>query len=84
MASYLSTSRSLVLFLASDADVIWTNNDLERSGPTSIVGQITEEATEVAAVPTPHIALAIRVISVFQRHLLSPEDKEMMEKVLLQ
>jgi hypothetical protein len=102
MASYLSTSVSLVLFSAgrhlraaneprtngaSEADVIWTNNDLERLSdhrPTSIVGQIREEVTAVAAASPPHITPAIRVMSEFQRHLLNPEDKGMMEKVLFQ
>ncbi len=66
---------------------IWTNDDSERLSdhrPVSIVGQITEEVTDAAAAPTPHITPAIRVISVFQRHLLNPEHKEMMEKVLFQ
>jgi hypothetical protein len=39
-------------FSASEADVIWTNNDLERLSDhrsTSIVGQIREEVTAVAA-----------------------------------
>ena len=48
------------------------------------VGQITEEVTDAAAAPTPHITPAIRVISEFQRHLLNPGHKEMMEKVLFQ
>jgi hypothetical protein len=48
------------------------------------VGQITEEVTDAAAAPTPHITPAIRVISVFQRQLLNPGRKAMMEKVLVQ
>jgi hypothetical protein len=52
--------------------------------PTSILGQIREEVTAVAAASPPHITLAIRVMSEFQRHLLNPEDKGMMEKVLFQ
>jgi hypothetical protein len=87
MASYLSTSLSAVLFSASESDVIWTNDDFERLSdhrPVSIVGQIKEEATEVASALTPRIALTIRIISVFQRHLLNPKEKEMMEKVLFQ
>jgi hypothetical protein len=86
MASYLSISLSLVLFSASEADVIWTNNDLERLSDhraTLIVGQIREEATVVAAASPPHITPAIRM-SEFQCHLLNPEDKGMMEKVLFQ
>ena len=66
---------------------IWTNDDFERLSdhrPVSIVGQITEEATEVASALTPRIAPAMRFISVFQRHLLNPKEKEMMEKVLFQ
>ena len=87
MASYLSTSLSAVLFSVSESDVIWTNDDFERLSdhrPVSIVGQIKEEATEVASALTPRIAPAKRVISVFQRHLLNPKEKEMMEKVLFQ
>jgi hypothetical protein len=42
-----------------------------------------KEAMEVAA-PTPHITPAIRIMSMFQRHLLNPEDKETLEKVLFQ
>ncbi|WP_433970345.1 hypothetical protein [Tunturiibacter gelidiferens] len=37
---------------------IWTNDDSERLSdhrPVSIVGQITEEVTDAAAAPTPHI-----------------------------
>jgi hypothetical protein len=66
---------------------IWTNDysgRLSDHRPVSIIGQITEEVTDAAAAPAPHITPAIRVISVFQRHLLNPEHKEMMEKVLLQ
>jgi len=66
---------------------IWTNDDFERLSdhrPISIVGQITEEATEVASALTPRIAPAMRVMSVFQHHLLNPKEKEMMEKVLFQ
>jgi hypothetical protein len=48
------------------------------------VGQITEEVTDAAAAPTPHITPAIWVISAFQRLLLNPGHKEMMEKILLQ
>jgi hypothetical protein len=87
MASDLSTSLSLVLFSASEADVIWTNNDLARLDdhrPTSIGGQIREEVTAVAAASPPHTTPAIRVMSEFQCHLLNPEDKGMMEKVLFQ
>ena len=43
---------------ASGANVIWTNDDLERlrdQGLISVVGQIAEEATEAAAAPTPYI-----------------------------
>jgi hypothetical protein len=72
---------------ASGADVIWTNNDFEQLSdhrPTAIVGQIREEVTAVTAASPPHIAPVIRVISVFQCHLLNPEHKEMMEKVLFQ
>jgi hypothetical protein len=43
-----------------------------------------KEAMEVGAPPTPHVTPAIRIMSMFQRHLLNPEDKETMEKVLLQ
>jgi hypothetical protein len=66
---------------------IWTNDDSERltdHRPVSFVGQITEEVTDAAAVPPPHITPAIRVMSEFQRHLLNPEHKEMMKKVLFQ
>jgi hypothetical protein len=72
---------------ASEADVIWTNNDLERLSDhrtTSIVGQIREEVTAVAAASPPHITPAIGLMSKFQCHLLNPEDKGMMEKVLFQ
>ena len=70
---------------ASEGTGIWTNNDSERQHrPVSIVGQITEEVTDAVAAPTPHITPAIRVISVFQRHLPNPEHKEMMEKALFQ
>ena len=37
---------------------IWTNDDSQRLSdhrPVSIVGQITEEVTDAAAAPTPHI-----------------------------
>jgi hypothetical protein len=64
-------------FSASEADMIWTNNDLERLSDhrfTSIVGQISEEVTAVAAASPPHITPAIRVMSEFQCHLLNPED----------
>jgi phage host-nuclease inhibitor protein Gam len=43
---------------ASEANVIWTNDDLERlrdKGLISIVGQIEEEATEAATAPTPYM-----------------------------
>jgi hypothetical protein len=50
---------------------------------TLIVGQIRKEVTAVAASP-PHITPAIRVMSEFPCHLLNPEDKGMMEKVLFQ
>jgi hypothetical protein len=66
---------------------IWTNDDFERLSdhrPISIVGQITEEATEVASALRSRIALAMRGMSVFQRHLLDPKEKEMMGKVLFQ
>jgi hypothetical protein len=52
--------------------------------PTSIVGQIRKEGTAVAAASPPHITPSIRVMSEFQCHLLNPEDKGMMEKVLFQ
>jgi hypothetical protein len=87
MASYLITSVSVVLFSASEADVIWTNDDFEQLSDhrfISIVGQITKEATEVASALTPRMAPAVRVISVFQSHLLNPKEKEMMGKVLFQ
>jgi hypothetical protein len=48
--------------------------------PVSIVGQITEEVTDAAPAPTPHVTPAIRIMSMFQRHLLNPEDKEKMEE----
>ena len=51
---------------------------------TSIVGQIRKEVTAVAAASPPHINPAIRVMSEFPCHLLNPEDKGMMEKVLFQ
>jgi hypothetical protein len=66
---------------------IWTNDDFERLSdhrPISIVAQITEEATEVASALTSRITPAMRVMSVFQRHLLNPKEKEMMGKVLFQ
>jgi hypothetical protein len=89
MTRHFSTSLSLVLFSAGS---IRREGDMderrfrtaERPRPVSIVGQITEEVTDAAAAPTPHVTPAIRVISVFQRHLLNPEHKEMMEKVLFQ
>jgi hypothetical protein len=89
MTRHFSTSLSLVLSSAgshlraaneprangaSEADVIWMNNDFERLSdhpPASIVGQIREEVTAVAAASPPHITPAIRV-------------KGMMEKVLFQ
>jgi hypothetical protein len=52
--------------------------------PVSIVGQIMKEAMEVGTAPTPHVTPAIRIMSMFQRHLLNLEDKETMEKVLFQ
>jgi hypothetical protein len=51
---------------------------------TAIVGQIRKEVTGVAAASPPHITPAIRVTSEFPCHLLNPEDKGMMEKVLFQ
>jgi hypothetical protein len=89
MTRHFSTLPSLVLFLAWSIrrEAIWTNDDFERLSdhrPISIVGQITEEATEVASALTPRIAPAIRVISVFQCHFLNPKEKEMMEKGLFQ
>jgi hypothetical protein len=39
---------------------------------------------EVGAAPTPHVTPAIRIMSMFQHHLLNPEDKETMEEVLFQ
>jgi hypothetical protein len=66
---------------------IWTNDDFKRlsgHGPISVVGQITEEATEVASALTPRVAPAMRVTALSQRHLLNPKEKEMMEKVLFQ
>jgi hypothetical protein len=99
MTRHSSTSLSLVLFSlgshsraaykphANEALRIWTNDDSERLSdhrPVSFVGQITEEVTDAAAVPPPHITPAIRVMSEFQCHLLNPEDKGMMEKVLFQ
>jgi hypothetical protein len=65
---------------------MWRNNNFERLGdhrPVSIAGQIMKEM-EVGVAPTPHITPAIRIMSMFQRHLLNPEDKETMEKVLFQ
>jgi hypothetical protein len=50
----------------------------------SLIGQITEEVTDAAAALTSHITPAIRLISVFQCHLLDPEAKETMEKDLFQ
>jgi hypothetical protein len=52
--------------------------------PVSIVGQIMKEAMEVGTAPTPHVTLAIRIMSMFQRHLLNLGDKETTEKVLFQ
>jgi hypothetical protein len=72
---------------ASEGNGIWTNDNFERPSdhrPVSFVGQITEEVTDAAAALTPHITPAIRIMSMFQRHLLNPEDKETMEKVLFQ
>jgi hypothetical protein len=66
---------------------IWTNDDSERLSDhrlISFVGQITEEVTDAAVVPPPHMTPAIRAISAFQCHLLNPEHEEMMEKVLFQ
>jgi hypothetical protein len=51
---------------------------------SSIVGQFTEEVTDAAVAPTPHITAASKVVSEFQCHLPNPEDKGMMEKVLFQ
>jgi hypothetical protein len=67
---------------ALEAKGIWTNDDFERLSdhrPISIVGHIAEEAAELASTLTPHIASGMRVMSVFQRHLLNPKEKEMME-----
>jgi hypothetical protein len=101
MASHFSTSLSLFLFSlglhlraaneppangASEAEVIWTNNDWQRLSdhrPTSIVGQIREQVTAVAAA-SPAGTSAISVMSEFERHLLNPEDQRMMEKVIFQ
>ena len=66
---------------------IRTNDDSERPSDlrsVSFAGQIMKEAMEVGAAPTPHVTPAIRIISMFQHHLLNPEHKETMEKVLFQ
>jgi hypothetical protein len=66
---------------------IWTNDNFERVSDhrlVSIVGQIMKEAMEFGTAPTPHITPVIRIMSMFQRNLLNPEDKETMEKVLFQ
>jgi len=85
--SYLRAANKPHANGALEGKGIWPNDDFERLSdhrPISIVGQITKEATEVASALTPRIAPAMRVISVFQRHLLNPKEKEMMEKVLFQ
>jgi hypothetical protein len=72
---------------ASKGNGIWTNDKFERLSdhrPVSFVGQITEEVTDAAAGPTPHVTPPIRIMSMFERHLLNPDDKETMEKVLFQ
>jgi hypothetical protein len=72
---------------ASEGNGIWTNENFERLSdhrPVWIVGQIAEEVTDAAVARTPHITPAIRIMSMFQRHLLNPEDKDTMEKVLFQ
>lgn len=72
---------------ASEGNGIWTNENFERlsdHGRVWIVGQITEEVADAAVALTPHITSAIRIMSMFQRHLLNSEDKETMEKVLFQ
>ena len=97
MSRYLGTSLSQVLFSAvshvraaykpPEGNGIWTNENFERLSdhwPVSIVGQITEEVTGAAMALTPHITPANRIMSMFQRHLLNPEDKETMEKALFQ
>jgi hypothetical protein len=66
---------------------IWTNDNFERLSdhhPVSFVGQITEEVSDSAAAPTPHVTPPIRLMSIFERHLLNPEDKETLEKVRFQ
>jgi hypothetical protein len=70
---------------ASEGNGIWTNDNFERLSdhrPVSFVGQITEEVTAAAA--APHVTPPIRIMSIFERHLLNPDDKETMEKVLFQ
>jgi hypothetical protein len=60
---------------APEGNGIWTNDNFERVSdhrPVSIVGQIMKEAMEVGAAPTPHVTPAIRIMSMFQRHLLNP------------
>jgi hypothetical protein len=72
---------------ASDANRISMNDSFERLSdhrPVSFVGQITEEVTDAAAARTPHVTPPIRIMSMFERHLLNPDNKETMEKVLFQ
>jgi hypothetical protein len=66
---------------------IWTNDNCKRVSdhrPVSTVGQNMKEAMTVGAAPTPHVTPAIRTMSMFQPHLLNPEDKETIEKVLFE
>ena len=71
--SYFILSLVLVSFIAGDtlcaatkphtcrtseANVTWTNEDLERlrdQSPISVIGQIGDEANEAAAAPTPYV-----------------------------
>jgi hypothetical protein len=72
---------------ASEGNGIWTNENFEHLSdyrPVWIVGEITEEASDAAVALTPHITPEVRIMSLFQRHLLNPEDRERMETVLFQ